>query len=161
MRKIFTLITTLMSTIMLSTTVVYAGTSELTGLPIHDALVNQRPVAIMVDNEKTALPHYGIAEADIVYEMMNSTANGRITRLMCLYKDWTGLKQTGSIRSTRTTNIMVADEYNAVVIHDGGPFYINTYLAQPYAAHISDIAFFNLMYFLSFDNKQNNFFFGR
>ena len=137
MRKIFTLITTLMSTIMLSTTVVYAGTSELTGLPIHDALVNQRPVAIMVDNEKTALPHYGIAEADIVYEMMNSTANGRITRLMCLYKDWTGLKQTGSIRSTRTTNIMVADEYNAVVIHDGGPFYINTYLAQPYAAHIS------------------------
>ncbi len=68
---------------------------------------------------------------------MNSTANGRVTRLMCLYKDWTNLQQTGSIRSTRTTNVMLADEYNAVLIHDGGPFYINTYLAQPYAAHIS------------------------
>jgi hypothetical protein len=32
---------------------------------------------------------------------------------------------------------MLADEYNAVLIHDGGPFYIKTYFAQPYAAHIS------------------------
>ncbi len=137
MRKAVTFMATLMSMIMLSTTVVCAATSELTGLPVGDAIANQRPVAIMVDNEKTALKHYGTAEADIVYEMMNSTANGRVTRLMCIYKDWAGLKQTGSIRSTRTTNIMVADEYNAVVIHDGGPFYIDTYLAQPYAAHIS------------------------
>ncbi len=120
----------------LSTTV-YAGTSELTGLEVDDAIAGQRPVAIMVDNEKKALSHYGTAEADVVYEMMNSTANGRITRLMCLYKDWANLQQTGSIRSTRTTNIMIADEYNAVLIHDGGPFYIKSYLAQPYAEHIS------------------------
>lgn len=116
---------------------VYAGTSELTGLEIDDAIAGQRPVAIMVDNEKKALQHYGTAEADIVYEMINSTANGRITRLMCIYKDWANLQQTGSIRSTRTTNIMIADEYNAVLIHDGGPFYIKTYLAKPYAEHIS------------------------
>lgn len=115
----------------------FAYNSELTGLEISDGLAGQRPVAIMVDNEKKALQHYGTAEADIVYEMMNSTANGRVTRLMCIYKDWAGLQQTGSIRSVRTTNIMLADEYNAVLIHDGGPFYINSYFAQPYAAHIS------------------------
>ena len=115
----------------------YAGTNELTGLEVSDAIASQRPVAIMVDNEKKALQHYGTAEADVVYEMMNSTANGRITRLMCLYKDWTNLQRTGSIRSTRTTNVMLADEYNAVLVHDGGPFYINSYLAQPYAAHLS------------------------
>ena len=34
-----------------------------------------RPIAVMVDNEKVALKHFGTAEADIVYEMMNSTAN--------------------------------------------------------------------------------------
>lgn len=118
-------------------TTAYAATNELTGLEVSDAIANQRPVAIMVDNEKKALQHYGTAEADIVYEMMNSTANGRVTRLMCLYKDWQGLKQTGSIRSVRTTNIMIADEFNAVLIHDGGPFYIDTYFAQPYAQHIS------------------------
>ena len=115
----------------------FAGTNELTGLEIGDEIINQRPVAIMVDNEKKALQHYGTGEADIVYEMMNSTANGRVTRLMCIYKDWANLQQTGSIRSVRTTNIMLADEYNAVLIHDGGPFYINSYFAQPYAAYIS------------------------
>ncbi len=136
LKKVGALITGILCTCMLSTTV-YAGTNELTGLEVSDALANQRPVAIMVDNEKIALKHYGTAEADVVYEMMNSTANGRITRLMCLYKDWANLQQTGSIRSTRTTNVILADEYNAVLIHDGGPFYIDTYLAQPYAAHIS------------------------
>ncbi|SFC86648.1 DUF3048 domain-containing protein [Butyrivibrio sp. YAB3001] len=124
------------SAFMLSTTV-FAATNELTGLDIDDSIANQRPVAIMVDNEKKALKHYGTGEADIVYEMMNSTANGRVTRLMCLYKDWANLQQTGSIRSTRTTNVILSDEYNAVLIHDGGPFYIKTYLAQPYATHIS------------------------
>ncbi len=124
------------SALMLSTTA-YAATSELTGLEVSDAIASQRPVAIMVDNEKKALQHYGTSEADVVYEMMNSTANGRVTRLMCLYKDWAGLGQTGSIRSVRTTNIILADEYNAVLIHDGGPFYIKTYLAQPYAANLS------------------------
>lgn len=114
-----------------------AATSELTGMEIGDEIAGQRPVAIMVDNEKKALAHYGTAEADIVYEMMNSTANGRVTRLMCIYKDWTNLQQTGSIRSARTTNVVLTGEYNAVLIHDGGPFYIKTYLAKPYAAHLS------------------------
>ncbi len=118
-------------------TISFAGTSELTGLEVSDSIVSQRPVAIMIDNEKTALKHYGTAEADIVYEMMNSTANGRITRLMCIYKDWANLQQTGSIRSTRSTNVILSDEYNAVLVHDGGPFYINTYLAQPYASNLS------------------------
>ncbi len=136
LKKVLGVITSALSVIMLSTTV-YAGTNELTGLEISDELVAQRPVAIMVDNEKKALAHYGTAEADIVYEMMNSTANGRVTRLMCLYKDWANLQQTGSIRSTRTTNVMLTGEYNAVLIHDGGPFYIKSYLKQPYATHIS------------------------
>ncbi len=135
-RSIVAVATGVISSLMLSVTA-FAATNELTGLEVSDAIAAQRPVAIMVDNEKKALKHYGTAEADIVYEMMNSTANGRITRLMCLYKDWTNLKQTGSIRSTRTTNVVLSGEYNAVLIHDGGPFYIKTYLAQPYAAHIS------------------------
>ena len=45
--------------------------SELTNEWIPEEIENQRPVAIMVDNEKTALDHYGLTQADIVYEMMN------------------------------------------------------------------------------------------
>ncbi|MCR4936584.1 MAG: DUF3048 domain-containing protein [Lachnospiraceae bacterium] len=117
----------------------YSGVvlSELTGLPISAALQAQRPVAIMVDNEKFALPHFGLNQADIVYEMMNSTANGRITRLMAIVKDWGSITQFGSIRSTRPTNFMLAAEYNAILVHDGGPFYNNTYIAQPYTNNLS------------------------
>lgn len=111
--------------------------SELTGLPISADIKEQRPIAVMVDNEKIALKHYGTAEADIVYEMMNSTANGRITRLMCIYKDWNSVPRIGSIRSIRPTNVILAGEYNAVAVHDGGPFYINDWIAKPWSANLS------------------------
>lgn len=104
--------------------------SELTHLPIDESLKNQRPICAMVDNEKTALPHFGVNEADIVYEIMNSTANDRITRFMVVMKDWGSIEQLGSIRSTRPTNILLAAEYNAVLCHDGGPFYIDAYFAK-------------------------------
>ena len=68
---------------------------------------------------------------------MNSTANGRITRLMAIVKDWGKITQFGSIRSTRPTNIMLAAEWNAVLCHDGGPFYINDWLAKKYSANFS------------------------
>ena len=111
--------------------------SELTHELTDINLKNQRPVAIMVDNEKIALPHYGLTQADVVYEMVNSTANGRITRLMCLVKDWEKLDQFGSIRSTRPTNVIFASEWNAILCHDGGPFYIDEYLAQPFAYNLN------------------------
>lgn len=111
--------------------------SELTGEPISEELRNQRPIAVMVDNESKALPHFGTAEADVVYEMMNSTANGRITRLMMMVKDWKQIKQMGSIRSTRPTNIILASEWDAVLCHDGGPFYNDAYFNKGYTPHFS------------------------
>ncbi|MBQ8038345.1 MAG: DUF3048 domain-containing protein, partial [Lachnospiraceae bacterium] len=98
--------------------------SELTNEPIDESLKNQRPIAAMVDNDKRALPHFGLNEADVIYEMMNSTANGRITRMMALVKDWGSIEQLGSIRSVRPTNILLAAEWNAILCHDGGPFYV-------------------------------------
>lgn len=111
--------------------------SELTGEWISIALQNQRPIAVMVDNEKVALPHYGVNSADIVYELMNSTANGRITRLMVVIKDWQSITQLGSIRSVRPTNFWLAAEYNAILCHDGGPYYINQYVARDYCDNLS------------------------
>lgn len=111
--------------------------SELTNEWIDEALESQRPVAIIVDNEVTALDHYGLTQADIVYEIMNSTANGEITRLMAIVKDWESITRFGSIRSARPTNFMIAPEYNAVLIHDGGPFYINDYLTNPWIDNLS------------------------
>ncbi len=111
--------------------------SEITGEPISEEIKDQRPIAVMVDNEKKALPHYGTSEADVVYELMNSTKNDRITRLMCIFKDWGEVEQLGSIRSTRPTNILLAAEWNAVLCHDGGPFYNDQYFSQDWATHFS------------------------
>ena len=112
--------------------------SELTGEPISESIKDQRPIAAMVDNELTALPHYGTSEADVVYELMNSTKNDRITRLMCVVKDWGSIEQLGSIRSTRPTNILLASEWNAILCHDGGPYHNDAYFANPWAAdHLS------------------------
>ena len=111
--------------------------SELTNEWIDESLKDQRPIAVMVDNESIALPHYGLTQADVVYEMMNSTANGKITRLMAVVKDWESLEQFGSIRSARPTNFLLAAEWNAVLVHDGGPVYINPYLTEPYTNNMS------------------------
>ena len=112
-------------------------TSELTGEPISTSIQNQRPIAVMIDNDKRAYPHYGLADADIVYEFVNSTLNSRVTRLMAVYKDWTNETRIGNIRSTRPTNIMTAAELNAVLVHDGGPFYNNAYFSSTGIAHLS------------------------
>ena len=111
--------------------------SELTNEWIDESLMNQRPIAAMVDNEKTALPHFGVNDCDIVYEMTNSAQNGGITRLMCIMKDWGSIEQLGSIRSVRPTNLQLAPEYGAVVCHDGGPFYIDIFLKNAFVQHFS------------------------
>lgn len=111
--------------------------SELSGLEISSSLKNQRPIAVMIDDDSRALPHYGLSDADVVYELMNSTANGRITRLMAIFKDWNGVEKIGSIRSTRPTNILIAEEYGAVLCHDGGPYYNNQYFEDKAIDHLS------------------------
>lgn len=139
MKRKFVFLATIVCAAVLSSpiNVMASYKSELTGLQIGDDYRDIRPIAVMIDNEQKALPHSSAASADIVYEMMNSTANGRITRLMCIYKMYNVLRQIGSIRSVRPTHIPIAAEYNAILIHEGGPeIYISTPLNQPW---ISDI----------------------
>ncbi|NLN47751.1 MAG: DUF3048 domain-containing protein, partial [Clostridiales bacterium] len=55
----------------------------LTGLEVLDeADINQRPIAVMIDNEINARPQSGLDSADIVYEM---PVEGNITRYMAIY----------------------------------------------------------------------------
>ena len=111
--------------------------NPLTGEWIDESLADQRPIAVMIDDEKTALPHFGVSEADIIYEMMNSTQNDGVTRFMALVKDWGKVKQIGSIRSTRPTNLQTFPEWNAVLCHDGGPFYNDMFYANPFVDRFS------------------------
>lgn len=106
--------------------------SELTNEWTDEALKNQRPVAVMVDNDKNALDHYGLSHADILYELTNSTKNNGITRLMAIVKDYAAVPQIGSMRSVRPSNFTIAPEWNAILCFFGGPFYIDDYAKNDY-----------------------------
>ncbi|MCR5774458.1 MAG: DUF3048 domain-containing protein [Lachnospiraceae bacterium] len=111
--------------------------NPLTGEWIDESLADQRPIAVMIDDEKTALPHYGVSQVDVLYEMMNSTQNDGVTRFMAMFKDWAPIEQIGSIRSTRPTNLQTFTEWNAVLCHDGGPFWNDNFYANDFVERFS------------------------
>ncbi len=94
---------------------VQQGVNYLTGEPLE--LVNKnRPVAIMINNIKTALPQYGIGAADILYEV---PVEGGITRMMAVYNDYTKVPRVCSIRSCRYYYPVLALGMDAVYVHWG------------------------------------------
>lgn len=97
---------------------VYAGpTNPLTGLPVSEDYENARPVAIMVNNLKGALPQLGVSEADIIYEVL---AEGGITRMLAVYQDPSNVGSIGSVRSSRPYYLELALGLDAVYLHAGG-----------------------------------------
>ena len=91
--------------------------NPLTGLPLQEEYVGRRPVAIMLNNLKQALPQLGVSDADIIYECL---AEGGITRMLGVYQDPSQAGTIGSIRSSRTYYLELALGHDAVYIHAGG-----------------------------------------
>lgn len=90
--------------------------NELTGEWIDDSLENQRPVAIMINNIINAIPQSGLSQADVTYEAL---VEGGITRLMCVFKDYSDIPKLGPVRSARHYYIWFADMLNAIYGHVG------------------------------------------
>lgn len=92
--------------------------NPLTGLyDLSEDAVGKRPVAIMINNIKIALPQSGISQADIMYEMV---VEGGITRMMAVYSDYNAVPTTGSIRSARHNYLELALPHDAIYVHFGG-----------------------------------------
>ncbi|MCI7474464.1 MAG: DUF3048 domain-containing protein [Clostridiales bacterium] len=91
--------------------------NPLTGLPMSEEWVNRRPVAIMLNNLKQALPQLGQSQADIIYEI---PAEGGITRMVGVYQSLDGVGTIGSVRSARPYYLEVALGHDAVFLHAGG-----------------------------------------
>lgn len=92
-----------------------AVANPLTGLAAKSA--DARPVAVMINNLKKALPQHGLKDADIVYEI---PAEGGVTRLLAIYNDISAAGVIGSVRSSRPIFIDVASSYDAIYVHHGG-----------------------------------------
>lgn len=89
----------------------------LTGIDDLSAdAVGKRPVAVMINNVEDALPQYGIAEADVIFEL---PVEGSLTRLMALYADYTTVPDICAIRSCRYYYPAIAKGFDAFYIHWG------------------------------------------
>lgn len=80
------------------------------------AAVGKRPVAVMVNNVRAALPQYGIASADVIFEL---PVEAGITRLMAVYADYTAVPDVCSVRSCRYYYPLLCLGMDAVYCHWG------------------------------------------
>lgn len=76
---------------------------------------NERPIAVMIDNHKAALPQGGLNNAYMVYEII---VEGGESRLMALFKGQ-NLDKIGPVRSARHYFLDYALENDAVYVHFG------------------------------------------
>ena len=76
---------------------------------------NDRPIAVMIDNHKGAMPQAGLNDAYIVYEII---VEGGETRLMALFKGLS-LDKIGPVRSSRHYFLDYALENDAIYVHFG------------------------------------------
>lgn len=128
-----------------------AQTSALTGLPVEDAVFTRRPVAVMIDNSKAALPQSGLSGADIIYE---SYVEGSITRLMCVFENYDSQTKIGPLRSVRDYFIHWACEYDPILVHYGGPdLYVKTYYDLPQINNLNGTQMGNTMSYRTNDRK--------
>lgn len=90
--------------------------NNLTGCYIGEEVAGRRPVAVVINNLRKALPQSGIAQADLYYEVL---AEGDITRIVAIFKEFDSQK-IGPVRSTRDYFLDFALDNDAVFVHHGG-----------------------------------------
>lgn len=89
----------------------------LTGLPtLTEEAIGKRPVAIMINNIPKSLPQYGIAEADVIFEI---SVEGGSSRLMAIYGDYTQVPVVCSIRSCRKYFPELSEGFDAIYVSSG------------------------------------------
>ncbi|MBD5520091.1 MAG: DUF3048 domain-containing protein [Lachnospiraceae bacterium] len=99
--------------------------SYLTGEWTDKDVATRRPIAVMIPNNKPAMPQYGLSQAGIIYE---APVEGRITRLMAVFENFDDLERIGPVRSSRDYFVYVATGYEAI--------YCNWGLARPYVEEL-------------------------
>lgn len=91
--------------------------NPLTGEGCAEEIGKNRPIAIMLNNLKKALPQLGVSQADIIYE---APAEGGITRMMGVFQSVDGVGEIGSVRSARDYYVSLALGHDAIFLHAGG-----------------------------------------
>ena len=99
--------------------------SLLTGQWINKKLAKKRPVSCMLGNTQSALPQYGISQADVIYE---APVEGGLTRLMGIFQDYETIEKLGSVRSSRLYYAYYSMGFDAIYLHYGQASYATGFL---------------------------------
>jgi hypothetical protein len=95
-------------------------TAPLTGLPDPGGAALGRPaLTVKIENTPEALPQWGVAQADDVYEEI---VNGGITRLAAVFNSQAPGK-IGPVRSVRPTDTQVVYPLGGIFAYSGGAQY--------------------------------------
>ena len=102
--------------------------SIYTNEPVTAAQAGQRPIAVMMPTDRAAQPSYGIGHAKVLYEIMEE---GEISRQLAIIDDWQGLSRIGNVRSCRAYYLPIATEWDPILIHFGGVWYMRDRISLP------------------------------
>ena len=97
-------------------------TNPLNGYELEEPFTG-RVYAVTISNVADALPHVGMAEADVYMEMF---VNGSIIRGLALYTDIAHTASIGSVRSTRLMFNDITEHYDLILSHAGGSSQVMT-----------------------------------
>ena len=103
-----------------TTTAPHYPTAPLTGLPDPGGAALTRPaLTVKIENTPEALPQWGVAQADVVYEEI---VNGGITRLAAIFNSHAPAK-VGPVRSVRPTDTQIVWPLGGIFAYSGGAPY--------------------------------------
>lgn len=108
--------------------------SYLSGEWIDEEIATRRPIAVAIPNQKSCLPHYGITNASVIYQM---PLRDNLTRLLCLFEDFDDLDRIGPVRSIRDYMVYTGLEHDSIICHWGTAFYANALLNSEAVDNIS------------------------
>ena len=101
--------------------------SILTNEWVTQEVASIRPIAVIIPNEARAIPHFNLSEASVLYE---TKVEGSMSRMMGIFEDWEKLERLGNVRSLRSYFAYWAFEWDAIIVHYGGPYFIYDLLEQ-------------------------------
>lgn len=125
-------------------------TNPLTGEEI-DEPYHGRIYTVTINNVPPALPHYGVNDADIFWEML---INDGATRGLAMFADPSGVTSVGSIRSARYNFVDICEAYDAILAHAGGSSHV---MSKVYNCGIDNMDAIEPYFFRDYDRYYGGF----
>jgi len=98
----------------------------LNGKPLAGGAADRRPLVVKIDNVPDARPHYGITQADMVFEEL---VEGFVTRLVAIYQSQDP-QTIGAVRSARLADRSLTTMVRGALVYSGTSDYAWSLISQ-------------------------------